>query len=366
MKKIYFENLDGLRFIAFLAVFIRHSIFSTNPVVIDSWIFKTIHIIKKPCDLGVPFFFCLSGFLITYLLLSEQGNFKKIHIGKFYIRRILRIWPLYYAVVIFGFFIFPALRSLFIHEPYVETATLWKYLVFMSNFDQWQNGLPYGAGLGVTWSLSVEEQFYLFWPLILTIVKPKYYPYLLITVFIGLNIALQFFDLPYSLTFESICDISIGAFLAVITYKKGPLFERFTQLSKPLIFSIYTIGIAHTYVLAVFGWGNRALVSLFMAFVIFDQCFCKQSVIKMGRFKWISYIGTLTYGLYLLHTISNFIIHNFIGALNLNSPFFTDLVMQPVLSFTLTFILGYLSFNYFEKPFLSLKSRYALIKTATK
>ncbi len=367
MKKIYFENLNGLRFIAFLAIFLQHGIFTTENSVRDSFLFHVIELIKRPTYLGVPFFFCLSGFLITYLLLAEIEQHRKIHIGKFYMRRMLRIWFLYYAVIIFGFFIFPWMRSFFITEPYVETASIWKYLLFLSNFDQIEKGLPYGSGLGVTWSLSVEEQFYLVWPLILSVVKRKYFLHLTLFLFAFGNILLSFFNISYVNTLGSMTDISLGAFLAVISFDKNKLFDVLINTSKKTIRIIYLIGFIHIYSFTLFSVGHRMLISLFLAFVVFEQSFCPNSFIKMKKFHILDYLGTLTYGLYLFHTICNFVVHAFIFPFRkeINLPFLTDLLLQPALSLALTLAAGYLSFKYIEKPLLSLKMRFTLVNNLT-
>lgn len=362
MKKVYFENLDGLRFFAFLAIFLLHGVFTNNPIVEEHAVFKFMHLLVAPGELGVPFFFCLSGFLITYLLLLEKEQHSKIYIGKFYLRRILRIWPLYFAVVLFGFVLFPTIRSFISDQAYLETANPYMYLLFLSNFDQINNGNPYGAGLGVTWSLAVEEQFYLFWPLILTLVKQQYYRFLFPFLFLLSTILLNFFDLNYLHTLGGMSDLSMGATIALIAFNKGKIFEKLASISKPIILLAYILGFVYIYLWAVFDIGNRIPISIFMAFVIFDQCFCHNSFYKMGKFKKISYLGTLTYGLYLLHTISNFIIYNLLKVLGLADSL-QQLFLLPVLSIILTLILAYVSYNYFEKPFLKLKSKFALIKT---
>lgn len=366
MKKIYFENLNGLRFIAFLAIFLNHGIFTYDKIVKDSSSYHIIKILLKPASLGVSFFFCLSGFLITHLLLVEIQNYSKIFIGKFYIRRILRIWPLYYAVVLFGFFIFPYLRSYFIAEPYTETATLWKYLFFLSNFDMIEKWLPYGVGLGVTWSLSVEEQFYLAWPLLLSIVNRKYYIHLTIFLFVFGNVLLSFFDFNYLHTLGSMVDLSIGAFLALICYKRNKLFSLLIKFNRNTILLIYLAGFIHIYTWTLWGLGHIIFNSLFMAFVVFEQSYSRFSFFKMAKFRAISYLGTLTYGFYLLHPICNFIIYHFIMIFRskIALPIFTDLLLQPVLSLIFTLILGYFSYNYFEKFFLDLKLKFAPIDTS--
>ena len=103
-KKIYFENLDGLRFLCFLSVFFFHS-FHTEYAYIKNT--ETYNFIKFSVfgngNLGVNFFFVLSGFLITFLLIAEKELNGQINLRKFWIRRILRIWPLFYFCVFFGF-----------------------------------------------------------------------------------------------------------------------------------------------------------------------------------------------------------------------------------------------------------------------
>jgi len=102
--KVYFDNLDGLRFFCFLAVFLFHSFHTDLPTVKQHWLYSFFKFeLFGNGFLGVNFFFVLSGFLITYLLIKEKTRNRFIHIGNFWVRRILRIWPLYFACVIYGF-----------------------------------------------------------------------------------------------------------------------------------------------------------------------------------------------------------------------------------------------------------------------
>ena len=132
VKKIHFENLDGLRFLCFLSVFFFHSFHTDFDSIKSTSIFQ---LIKRDIfgngNLGVNFFFVLSGFLITYLLIEEKKLNGQINIKKFWIRRMLRIWPLFYLCVIIGFFIFPVLKSSFGQQP-KETAFIGYYLTFLN------------------------------------------------------------------------------------------------------------------------------------------------------------------------------------------------------------------------------------------
>ena len=111
-NKIYFKNLDGLRAIAAMAVVFTHIVsWIPSEGYLNKYIGVLISFSSRGGKYGVTFFFILSGFLISYLLFHEQKINGKIRIGRFYMRRILRIWPLYYLTVIIGFYIYPFFDS---------------------------------------------------------------------------------------------------------------------------------------------------------------------------------------------------------------------------------------------------------------
>lgn len=134
-NKIFFPNLDGLRFLAFILVFWQHS---SEPLVKN---LKSAGVINDEQlryfvtgGLGVSFFFVLSGFLITYLLMDEKIRNGAINKKAFYIRRVLRIFPLYYLVVAWGFGLYPLIRALF-HLPPIDNGSFPLYALFLVNFD---------------------------------------------------------------------------------------------------------------------------------------------------------------------------------------------------------------------------------------
>ncbi len=183
-------------------------------------------------------------------------------------------------------------------------------------------------------------------------------------IFCASTIAMLGFGLRYNHTFGAMSDLAMGGFLAFVAYHRFALFEKIKELAKGYIILIYILGLTAVYFQA-YGYPIRIIVTLFMAFVIFEQCFASNSLVKMVRFKRISYLGTSTYGLYLLHTISNFISSNMLSKLGVAkfNPYFADLVVQPLASLTLTLILVYLSFRFFERPFLNLEHKFSLINT---
>ena len=171
MSKFYFRNLDGIRFIGALMVIIHHieqnkSVFGIR----NAW---TNSVIQSIGPLGVNLFFTLSGFLITYLLIHEYNSNKAIDIKSFYIRRILRIWPLYFLLIILGFFLLPlvvpAEFNVFNLPNYGQRLLL--FCTFLPNVSYIVNGTtPFVHQL---WSIGVEEQFYLVWPLLILLSPGK-------------------------------------------------------------------------------------------------------------------------------------------------------------------------------------------------
>jgi peptidoglycan/LPS O-acetylase OafA/YrhL len=196
MTKTYFPGLNALRFFAAMAVMITHVEFTKKVMLhgdrfwlkIDTWIQgnalssmlregppQPIHWISPFVTfggyIGVIFFFVLSGFLITYLLLEEKRVSNTVEVNKFYMRRILRIWPLYYFLVIMGFFVLhhiPLFEVISQEDEFFKHywLNLVSYVFLLPNlsFAFVMEAVP---NLGHLWSIGVEEQFYLLWPLLL-------------------------------------------------------------------------------------------------------------------------------------------------------------------------------------------------------
>jgi peptidoglycan/LPS O-acetylase OafA/YrhL len=157
----WFPGLNGLRFFAAATVVIMHihnNMGVSGLAQLPAWpvLFKGLY--------AVSFFFVLSGFLITWLLLQEQQRSGRISIKKFYLRRVFRIWPLYFMVIAAGIFFYwrlaPTLQLTF-ESDYSHSLGILLYTFFLANL---MNSLFHVGGiLHVTWSIAVEEQFYLFW-----------------------------------------------------------------------------------------------------------------------------------------------------------------------------------------------------------
>ena len=123
---------------------------------------------------GVQLFFILSGYLITTLLLREEARYGRIALRAFWIRRILRIWPLYYLLILIGFFVLPGLDGQFGTTDYRDLLGM-HLLPFLGFVGNWSMALikPAPDWISVLWSVCVEEQFYLVVPLFIALVAPR-------------------------------------------------------------------------------------------------------------------------------------------------------------------------------------------------
>lgn len=368
MKINYFKNLDGFRFICFLLVFLFHSFHTDLKVIKDSTIYTLVK--KEICNngnVGVYFFFVLSGFLITYLALNERLENGTINVLKFWMRRILRIWPLYFVCLIIGFFGFPLLKSIS-GEINVETANIYYYISFWSNFDLIKNGLPDASILGALWSIAVEEQFYLMWPIFILIMPNKQF-WIVPGVFILSSIFFRIYNPSYNVieyhTLSCMGDLSIGALIAWLIINKPAMVSKIERLSIRMIGSIYLI-LLFLFVfrdnIAAFCPNyrivDRTIFSLFGGFIILEQTFAHNSIFKFSNHTYLTALGKYTYGMYSLQFVGILILLKSATYLGYSDTFLKVMVIDPLVSLIVVIGLSYLSYHLFEKHFLKLKEKF--------
>jgi len=256
--KIFFANLDGLRFFSFFGVFLFHFYKSLFDNIKETYpaVYEVGEFLFQNGSLGVNFFFVLSGFLITFLLIKERELTSKINIKNFYVRRILRIWPLYYICLIIGFIIYPFVNKL--SGIYLEeVANPWYYVFFAANFDMMvlsqdpEPNIPTAITLSVLWSVAVEEQFYLMWPLILGLISLRKYKYVFPLIMLFSLVFRSFYtgfeggeaghdyNVRYFHTFSVIGDMALGGMLAYLCSYESRFKAFVTTMNKWLIAFIY-------------------------------------------------------------------------------------------------------------------------------
>jgi peptidoglycan/LPS O-acetylase OafA/YrhL len=375
MKKetIYFKNLDTIRFIAAMMVFIGHAMSNSfKHLNIDNSILGKFFSVISNGGMGVSIFFVLSGFLITYLIISEIEIKGKLDIKNFYIRRFLRIWPLYFAVVIFSFILYPGLKMILgVNNPLGSNFIY--HLFFLSNFDTLniaQNCYGLNAmSQNITWSVSIEEQFYLFWPLIFLLPKKIWLFIIASLVIFSITFRIINADIEYVNyfhTFSVLIDLLIGGLFAYgVKYSKRlmNLFEKSNTITHLILFSL-TFFILYFGTSSLLGEYNnslgRLITSIMFGLIIASQSLTKnKSILNLGNFKFGNNWGKLTYGIYLLHPIAITMVDVTCRVLHFDykKTFYSEFGMA-IIMLILTFFLSKFSYKFYEMKFLKLKRKY--------
>lgn len=345
----HYKELDGIRAIAAIMVMCFHIFQGTES---SNFIILTLKKFAVFGQTGVSLFFVLSGFLITRILLNTKhtnGFFKN-----FYIRRSLRIFPLYFLFLLLYYLIFPIIHI----GSFVQFNHQWFYWTYLQNFAMTFNWPS--SGPGHFWSLAIEEHFYLFWPfLIFFLTKRKLVFSIILIVAFAFLTRLLLISCDYGVfyfTFSRFDELAIGSLLAIIENKgllnrKSVLFFLLTGILS-IIFSVtlwtYTTGQGLDYIqLIKFPLLSLVYFSIIGVIISLNGNTVLEKTIGNPA---LTFSGRISYGLYVYHPTCFFIIGNFLKT--------ESFILNTILSFGLTFIISALSYQYFERHFLSLKSRY--------
>lgn len=378
-NRVFFPNLNGIRFLAALVVIIHHVEMAKYWFGLPN-IYKTSFVGGVFGELGIILFFVLSGFLITYLLLEEHRRTGSIGIKAFYMRRILRIWPVYYLVIIFSLFIMPNFHFFDIPglSEHINDGFFIKslaYLSFMPNLGYTiYEHIPYASQ---TWSVGVEEQFYLLWPVLMlfAVRKNKVLPVLLGTIAVYLfikTVAIAGHISQPSSTFmtknwlfwdhfsiDCMALGGIGAYL--LFYRKEKvlkiLFNKYLQAFLYIVLAVITVkGL-------MLPWYSKEVFAIIFMVLILNLAANKNTIIRL-EYKPLNYLGKISYGLYMYHNfVLTLVLKLFMlsGVVNVGS--IGGGIVYQIVSLGLTIAVSALSYEYFEKWFLGIKARYTRVES---
>jgi peptidoglycan/LPS O-acetylase OafA/YrhL len=350
LTNVYLPGLNGLRAIAALSVVVSHITIALPDFGLEKigdWGFAA-H--------GVTLFFTISGFLITYLLLLEKKK-QKINIKKFYARRILRIWPLYYSYLLI------TIVCLIAYSQF-NTKSILYYIFFCANMP-----FVFGGSLFLIahlWSIGVEEQFYLLWPVFVKFTEKKL---LLLTFLIAtFLIALKFYARYVLMNelFKTFLDVNrfecmlIGAIGAILFSTQNKLFRTIIihislQISAWVLLILIALGKINTP-----GPSENVLMSLITLILIMGQICSKNKIFNLDN-EFFDFLGKISYGLYVIHPLIIFLLSKAFIKLNINISFMGIIIYLTVIFSTIFF--AHISYKYFERPFLKLKGRFTIIKS---
>lgn len=366
--------LDGVRGLAVTMVLVFHFV---GQMLVTNSAERAVVAVTKYGLLGVDLFFVLSGFLITGLLYEAQD--KPYYFRNFYMRRLLRIFPLYYGVLALLFWVVPLLPPF--QGPTLDfllqrQAWAWLYGVniYLAGHEEWSFSY-----LNHFWSLSVEEHFYLFWPFVVLILARR--PRALIGISLAISVGAMLARVvaillgvdvftTVVLTPFKLDGLALGAFLAVMVRQPGGLdrlvraLPRVVAASGALLAATFVwTALVSRHELELVGSVRAALFQILLACLLIGALIAPKPS-RISRFfssRVMVFLGTYSYGLYVYHHfISYYMVSNrteielghWLGSHGL------AVTLQAVLGMGMSLALAYLSYEYFEKRFLSLKHRF--------
>ena len=368
-KTKYFKELNSLRFIGFIGIFFGHVFFSNSSEIINSKIYATLYSYGKILGfISIDSFFVLSSFLITWKALEEIKFTNTFQFKNFLIRRSLRIWPLYFLIVFLGFSS-EYFRSYFFLES-EKLPSLWNFILFILNYDIIKNGYNFLFFMVFMWSISVEEQFYVFWAITIKWFNKYLFGISFLIIFISLFFRIYFINDSLSLNFHTasaLGNFGIGALTAILVFKHQYFLDKLKSLSRNKILFIYVTIFSFFILMPVllendfFIVIQRVLFSIFFSFIILEQTYCENSIVKVSRIKYFNFFGKISYGLYCYHGIMITVV------LQLNKLFMESLiislVLYPLLILVSTLLVSYVSYRFYESKFLKLKYKFSFLSS---
>jgi peptidoglycan/LPS O-acetylase OafA/YrhL len=354
----YHPELDALRFFAFLAVFMHHALprdaqlyvsKGFSPAVAE-WLLAA----KEAGAFGLDLFFALSAYLITELLLREHANRGSFSVSAFYVRRALRIWPLYFTFLALTVFVVPTIL------PAERFGSIYivSFALFFGNWVCAAMGIPFSVA-GPLWSISIEEQFYIGWPLLLRafgIRRLKQLAVAMLVLAVLTRVVLAFIGVEHPgvwcNTIARLDPFALGAILAFALNGRAPEIRNAVRVVMCLA-ALAAWWLIAKYLeqdgpTSIVTFGISAVASVMLLTAVLRR---EALLLRVPPLSWIVYLGRISYGLYVFHLFALAFVMRFAVSAGFE--------VRIVLSFLLTVTLAAASYKWLEQPFLKLKKRFS-------
>jgi peptidoglycan/LPS O-acetylase OafA/YrhL len=366
----YKPELDVLRFFAFLLVFVHHALpqeagaYTTPGDAAAAFISALV----VAGGLGVDLFFALSAFFITTLLLIEERTAGRIDVPRFLIRRALRIWPLYFAFLLASVYLIPlALPGEDLGRHFGA------FLVFLGNWACVFMGYPKSVAAPL-WSVSVEEQFYVAWPLLLLALGTKRIASVALVMLLiasAVRVALWLMGVGHPAvwanTFARLDPIAVGILLAWVSQRRSLTVSRAWLL--PLVMTGSLMPPAAILLFGPESFAGGGSLVLYPAAAIGSGLLLLAVIFSAGSPpRWavnpvLIHLGRVSYGLYVFHVLAIALVERYVPLWRMEAGF-ARMATQAAFAFVLTVVFAVLSYRMLERPFLKLKQSFATVRSA--
>lgn len=371
-RRFYRPELDSLRFFAFFGVFVFHVVpndpqfYQAHPIL-PHFAVPLVCAVASAGAYGVDLFFALSAYLITTLLIREEEIRGTIDTGAFYVRRILRIWPLYFFFIGVAAVVPVWDRTQHLGWPFIAG-----YLLLSGNWVYVFLGLPHSIASPL-WSVSIEEQFYLVWPLALRRLSRRQLVFAVIGLLVLANMVRVFLVFSHvvgaAVEYNTLARIDAIAFGVLLAYFLGSEAPSLSLLSRAAL-AIACLGLwcmvasqtnlnAQTEVAPVMGTLlGRPLIALAAAGLLFSVIGAPAAGARALTASWLTYLGRISYGLYVYHAAGLLLAWHLIRGNSVKIY-----AAYALTGFGLTVLFSALSYRWLESPFLKMKERFAIVRS---
>lgn len=371
-ERTYFPQIDGLRFLAFLLVMIHHFHARTDLLEAGTLSHTIIFYLQQVGWIGVDIFLVLSSFLIFTLLMKEKEITGNVKIKRFFIRRALRIWPLYFPYVIFAMVLLPLFWPVQSPDIYQDALSehLFPFMTFLGNISYAYFPESRTAFFGHMWTICLEEQFYLVVPFVICFLtlRPGRKFWLSVITLLGFTAAVKAYFIlnavPYPMIwvnpFSRFDPFIVGAVCAVLFKHKPDWFRVRYGLGLGLL-AVLLIGLAggfgilgrdlHTvWQLPIAALGGGVLIAAVLSSKILGAVF---------SFPIVRYLGKISYGLYVFHMIGIKLVFEFLTLVPVLGNGLHTWLLDFALALAITIFISVISYQFYESRFLKLKDKYA-------
>ncbi len=372
-ERFYHPELDVLRFFAFFLIFLHHSMphlpdfytkLGTGPALAS-----ILAALGATGAMGVQLFFLLSSYLVTELLIRERATRGHIDLKAFYIRRILRIWPLYFAFLAFAW-----VMQWYLPGQHIGWRAGLAFALFVGNWWVVFVGFP-SSMIFHLWFISLQEQFYLFWPATMRKLSARGLLIAAAAMLMVANLTRWYLAAQHTWetkiwcnTFVQLDGIALGIILAVLLAGRAP---RIAPLQRAALFigGFTCLVLAGYYFRIKFdplttprlllGYPTAALgaAALLLATLRPEASSSARSW-RMWVVNSLAYLGRISYGLYVFHIlglmVSDYTVHDQQASLS-------RYVLRNAVAFAVTVVLAAISYRCLETPFLTMKQRFSRV-----
>lgn len=363
-RRLLYKDLDALRFLAFLPVFLYCAFYLVSSEQ-NAFAQDAAGVFGYLKQNSIDFFFFLSAFLLTSHGLREYKYNKSFALKSFYIRRLIKILPVFAIAILFTFIVHPwIISTLKLTSIAVPKAT--SYLLLFPNYFAELTTEQY-IYLAVIWTVYMFLQFYVFWGFILKFFSQqiKYIGYGLIGIGIASRVYHILLNTPYEFdTLSAGIPIGIGAIVAHTMRNEDRLAEAIKHLTKGNHIVVYAVGVT-SILLGYLFFGNTyvsaiipIITCMFYAYVVFEQTYGKNSIFKLRKSKILSRFGKISYGFIVYQSIIMVVGVISIDSLDLDLSNPPIQIAFIVLSFLLSWLVADLSYNIYERPILAIKNEF--------